>query len=159
MHGDLQLNGPDYLMLGFDRELRRHGFAGNTCQIVLKLGSAISPDALNRRLAELVGRHPILNARPGGCIWPKWKLPSNPLPPQVRLHRGKSASCELLNEPLDASRGQLVRFDLSEDSSGQTLTFTWLHALMDAPGAEHFLACVGNEDLALPSTPASAPRP
>lgn len=159
MYGDLQLNGPDYLMLGFDRELRRHGFAGNTCQIVLKLGTAISPEALNRRLAQLTAQHPILNARPAGCIWPKWKLPSAPQPPQVRLHRGKDLPRELINEPLDARRGQLLRFDLCEDSNGQTLTFTWLHALMDAPGAEHFLACVGNEDMVLPSPPAVAPRP
>lgn len=160
MYGDLQLNGPDYLMLGFDRELRRHGFAGNTCQIVLKLGRAISPDALNHRLAELTAQHSILNARPGGCIWPKWKLPSSPQPPQVRLHHGKPANQQLLNEPLDARRGELIRFDLSDDSDGhQTLTFTWLHALMDAPGAEHFLACVGNEDMVLPSPPAAALRP
>ena len=102
MHGNLQLNGPDYLMLGFDRELRRHGFAGNTCQIVLKLGTAISADALNHRLAELTASHPILNARPAGCIWPKWKLPSTPQAPQVRLHRGPISSRELLNHPLDA---------------------------------------------------------
>ncbi len=160
MYGDLQLNGPDYLMLGFDRELRRHGFAGNTCQIVLKLGSTISPDALNCRLAELTTQHPILSARPAGCIWPKWKLPSVPRAPQVRAHRGKSPSRELLNEPLDARRGQLMRFDLCDEPDGcQTLTFTWLHALMDAPGAEHFLACIGNEDMALPSSPVAAPRP
>ena len=142
MYGDLQLNGPDYLMLGFDRELRRHGFAGNTCQIVLKLGAAISADALNRRLAELTTQHPILNARPAGCIWPKWKLPSAPQPPQVRIHRATNPDRELLNEPLDAHRGQLLRFDLNENSDGQSLTFTWLHALMDAPGAEHFLAAL-----------------
>ncbi len=160
MHGDLQLNGPDYLMLGFDRELRRHGFAGNTCQIILKLGTAISAGALNHRLAELTASHPILNARPAGCIWPKWKLPSMPQPPQVRLHRGPISSRELLNHPLEARRGQLMRFDLSNEPDGrQLLTFTWLHALMDAPGAEHFLACVGNEDMTLPSPPAAIPRP
>ena len=39
-----QLNGSDYLMLGFDYELRRRGFAGNSCQIVLELNFVISPD-------------------------------------------------------------------------------------------------------------------
>ena len=70
-----QLNGSDYLMLGFDYELRRRGFAGNSCQIVLELNSAISPDSLKKRLADLVNRYPILNARPGGIFLPKWKLP------------------------------------------------------------------------------------
>ncbi len=159
MHSDLQLNGPDYLMLGFDRELRRHSFAGNTCQIVLKLRTVVSSDALMRRLAQLTAQHPILNARPTGCVWPKWQLPSAPQAPQLRLHRGQISSRELLNEPLDAQRGQLMRFDLSDEADGgQLLTFTWLHALMDAPGAEHFLACVGNEDMTLPFSPTATPR-
>ena len=38
MNADRPLNGSDYLMLGFDHELRRHGFAGNACQIVLEGG-------------------------------------------------------------------------------------------------------------------------
>ena len=48
MSSDLQLNGPDYLMLGFDHELRRQGFAGNTCQIVLQLSGNISVEQLRR---------------------------------------------------------------------------------------------------------------
>ena len=83
-----ELNGPDYLMLGFDHELRRHGFAGNTCQITLELGAAISPDALRQRLAVLVREHPVLRTRPGGVIFPKWKpARSSSAYPQVRVHR------------------------------------------------------------------------
>ena len=75
MPGDLPLNGCDFLMLGFDHEMRRSGYAGNSCQIELELDSAISPDVLRNRIAELVTRHPILRARPGGWLMPKWKLP------------------------------------------------------------------------------------
>ena len=46
MPGDLPLNGCDYLMLGFDHELRRRGYAGNSCQIILELPRRISVDAL-----------------------------------------------------------------------------------------------------------------
>ena len=158
MHSDLQLNGPDYLMLGFDHELRRHGFAGNTCQIVLKLNGRITADALKQRLARLTNQHPILNARSGGWFWPEWKLPARPAVPQIRVHHAATiTNRQLLNEPLDLRRGELMRFDLCDHGdSGQTLTFTWLHALMDAPGAEFFLALVGHENLEFPSAPPAA---
>ena len=73
MKGDPQLNGSDYLMLGFDYELRRQGFAGNSCQIVLELGAPIAAADLRQRVADLVRRYPILHARPGGSFLPKWK--------------------------------------------------------------------------------------
>lgn len=158
MHGDYQLNGPDYLMLGFDHELRRQGFAGNTCQIVLKLGGAISPETLTRRLGELAAHHPIISARPAGIVWPKWKIPSRPQPPKLRVHQGMTAGHAPINERLDARSGELMRFDLNIGPDSPTLTFTWLHALMDAPGAEHFLACVGNPDLPLPAASDVATR-
>jgi hypothetical protein len=153
MHGDMQLNGSDYLMLGFDHELRRRGYAGNSCQIELDLDKAISPDALKKRLEFLVNRHPILNARPGGIFLPKWKLPRNPVTPQVRLHREQSGLREkLCDEPLTAKRGELVRFDLIEREGGRMkVVFTWAHQLMDANSAEHFLAVVGREDVPLPA--------
>ena len=74
MRNKQHLNGCDYLMLGFDHELRRHGFAGNSCQIVLDLGSAISADAVRARLAEMPGdlsdyRRPL---RPG-LFLPRWQ--------------------------------------------------------------------------------------
>ena len=158
MHSNRQLNGPDYLMLGFDHELRRHGFAGNTCQIVLQLSSKVSVEKLRLRLEHLTEQHPILGARPGGWFWPKWKLQSRPVVPHIRLHpQGTVSSQQLLNEPLHARRGELMRFDLCEAADHrQTLTFTWLHALMDAPGAEFFLALVGHEELELPPAPSTS---
>jgi hypothetical protein len=37
-------NGSDQIMRTFDYELRRHGFAGNQCQIVLELVGKISAE-------------------------------------------------------------------------------------------------------------------
>ena len=160
MHGDLQLNGSDYLMLGFDHELRRLGYAGNSCQIELDLDSTISPDVLKRRLELLVNRHPILNARPGGIFLPKWKLPRNPRTPQVRVHRDQPGLREkLCDERLDTKHGELVRFDLIERDSGRMkVVFTWAHKLMDANSAEHFLAVVGREDVPLPAIDPKPPQ-
>jgi hypothetical protein len=153
MPGKLPFNGCDYLMLGFDHELRRHGYAGNSCQIELELATPISPDALRRRIAELANRHPILRARPCGWLMPKWKLPAAdaPLPP-VRIHRdAPGLRDKLCDEPLELKRGELFRLDLIERAAGMTVIFTWAHTLMDANSAEHFVALLGREDLPLPA--------
>ncbi len=154
MPGDSPLNGSDYLMLGFDYELRRQGYAGNSCQIILELDRAISPDALRQRLSILVQRHLILASRPAGWFSPRWK--SVPFVPSVRVHTAKP---ENLSEPLVVSRGELFRFDLIARASATDVVFTWTHALMDAPSAEHFLAVVGRDELPLPSTTPAPPRP
>lgn len=155
MRGDPQLNGSDYLMLGFDYELRRRGFAGNSCQIVLELASAVSADALKMRLADLVDRYPILRARPGGIFLPKWKsVGRSVVGPQVRVHRDQPGlHQQLADEPLALKRGELIRFDLIERDGGHMdIVFTWAHTLMDANSAEHFLAVVGRENVPLPAT-------
>ncbi len=140
-------------MRGFDYELRRRGYAGNSCQILLELAAAITPDSLRQRLAELVARHPVLVSRPGGMIFPKWKRSGAALPPPVRIHRDEPGLRErLCNEPLQLKRGELLRFDLIERAGGRMdVLFTWTHALMDANSAEHFLAVVGGDDVPLPA--------
>ncbi|MGC3958810.1 MAG: hypothetical protein QM813_12995 [Verrucomicrobiota bacterium] len=153
MPGKLPLHGCDYLMLGFDHELRRHGYAGNSCQIELELDAAIAPEVLRQRIMVLVNRHPVLRARPGGWLIPRWKLPSAHAPlPQVRVHRETPGLREkLCDEPIALRRGELFRFDLIERAAGMTVIFTWAHTLMDANSAEHFVALLGREDIPLPA--------
>src|SRR6185369_2926861 len=142
MSTNLRHNGCHTLMLGFDYELRRRGFAGNSCQIVLELSTAIDPARLEQRLAELVRQHPILRSRParGLNLMPRWK-PTRTMP-RVRAHaNANDLPQQLFNEPLNIRRGELIRFDLI----GRTLFFTWNHALMDAKSAEYFLALVGGD--------------
>jgi len=157
MPGDLSLNGSDYLMLGFDYELRRQGYPGNTCQIVLELDRAISPETLRRRVSLLVARHPVLAARPAGWFSPRWRpVAANPMVPSVRVH---ATAPDSRSEPLALSQGELFRFDLVSRGGVADVVFTWTHALMDAPSAEHFLAVVGREDLPLPATTPVPPPP
>jgi hypothetical protein len=145
MSASLRHNGCDTLMLGFDHELRRLGFAGNSCQIILKLSTAIDPAALEKRISELVRQNPILTSRPARGWTPQWK-PTRTMP-LVRVHKETGSLAEnLFNEPLDIRRGELIRFDLA----GNKLIFTWSHALMDAKSAEYFLALAGNRTLPLP---------
>jgi hypothetical protein len=145
MSASLPHNGCDTLMLGFDYELRRRGFAGNSCQIVLELSAAIDPGRLEQRLAEFTRQHPILCSRPARSLKlvPRWKPTRRT--PSVRVHRNPADGLQpqLFNEPLEIHRGELIRFDLIE----RTLIFTWAHALMDAKSAEYFLALVGGDSL------------
>jgi hypothetical protein len=162
MPGKIPLGGCDYLMLGFDHELRRHGYAGNSCQIELELAAPITPEPLRQRIAELVQRHPILRARPCGWLLPKWKLPAPDAPlPQVRVHRDTPGLREQISDtPLDLKHGELFRLDLIERAAGMTVVFTWAHALMDANSAEHFVALLGRNDLPLPAlAPPPPPHP
>ena len=134
-------------MLGFDYELRRKGFAGYSCQIVLELSAEIDPVRLEKRLAELARRNPILNSRPGRTwnLRPCWKPTCNL--PRVRIHTDTPGLTQkLFNEPLAIHRGELIRFDVI----GRTVIFTWAHTLMDAKSAEYFLALVGDETLTEP---------
>ncbi|HEU6449194.1 MAG TPA: hypothetical protein VFV23_12220 [Verrucomicrobiae bacterium] len=153
------INGGDYLMLGFDHELRRDGYAGNSCHIFLELDSAVPVDALRRRLELLAGHCPVLNARPGGLIFPHWKLPGEVVPPKVRVRRqSEGVLNQIINEPLDVKNGELTRLDLIECAGAKTtIVFTWLHALMDARSAEYFIAVVGRDELPLPAPEYIAP--
>jgi len=138
MNPSLCHNGSDVLMLGFDYELRRRGFAGNSCQIILELAQPLAPAELEPRLAEFVRQNPVLCSRPVRGFKPRWK-PTR-CSPQIRVHFPNAGlKQELFNEPLAIHRGELIRFDLIE----RTLVFTWSHALMDAKSAEYFLAALG----------------
>ncbi len=147
MSASLSHNGCDTLMLGFDYELRRRGFAGNSCQIVMELASAVDADRLIERVNQLAREIPILSSRParGLNLKPRWK-PTGKMP-VVRVHSSANGSIgNLFNDPLRIDRGELIRFDVS----GSRITFTWAHALMDAKSAEYFLALVGNQNVPAP---------
>jgi hypothetical protein len=145
MSDRLAHNGCDTLMLGFDYELRRRGFAGNSCQIRLELAAGLDVDRLVGRVRELARLHPVLTARPLRR-WKRWWQPTG-RPPQVRVHpAGYRGGAELFNEPLALKRGELMRFDVLD----RALIFTWSHALMDAKSAEYFLAVAGDEHGSIP---------
>jgi hypothetical protein len=121
MKNKLPLNGSDQLMRGFDFEMRRGGFGGNQCQIILGLASPISADRFEKRLATLQNELPMLNARPGGLFKPRWRIPARAgkaIP--VRSHRDAPGLREkLFNEPLRLHRGELMRFDMGPSRRGR----------------------------------------
>lgn len=140
-------------MRGFDYELRRHGYAGNSCQIILELDGAISPDVLRQRLEMIAANNPMIGAMAKGICRAHWQIPAKATPPKVRVHR-ESAEIftQLVNDPVDVERGELMRFDVIEGADGKMkIIFTWAHALMDAHSAEHFVAICGREEMPLPA--------
>ena len=146
-------NGSDQLMRSFDYELRRHGFAGNQCQIVLELAGEISSSDLRLRMDALQKEFPIINARASKIFRPHWKIMQrvNGIVP-ILVHLDTPGLREkIFNEPLCAKRGIQMRFDLIHRDGGKMdLIFTWSHLLMDATAAEHFLTAVSDEKIVLP---------
>jgi len=154
MKSEQPLNGSDQLMRGFDFESRRHGFAGNQCQVILELASKISLSTLLARMTALQKDLPIINARMGGLFKPRWKINAgSKRVVAVELHSDKPGLRQkLLNQPLNIKRGKLMRFDLIERTDGRMdVIFTWAHTLMDATAAEHFLTAVSDEKIVLPT--------
>jgi hypothetical protein len=160
MKNSSPLNGSDQLMRGFDFEMRRHGFAGNHCQIILELAAKISPEILRNRIAVLQRQFPILAARVEKIFKPKWKIPNRIkkyIP--VCVHRDElNLRQEIFNEPLQIKRGELLRFDLIErEGARMDLIFTWAHTLMDATAAEYFLTAISDEKIILPNSNSQPP--
>lgn len=165
-----RLNGVDCLMLAFDYQLQHHGFAGNAAQIVLGLPEAIPAREIERRVAHLASRLPILKASLVQHWWkgyPYWRLPDgfgtetggpcfftheapspdNPLPMPEALEKCRK---DIFNTRLRTDRGRWLRFDLiylkdSTSGTAMEVIMTWHHAFMDAHGAEFLLHLIGDE--------------
>ncbi len=160
MKSSLPFNGSDQIMRAFDYELRRHGFAGNQCQIVLELAGKFPPEDLQARLAVLQKEFPVFNARVGKIWRPHWKIMErvkSVVPVLVHLD-APGLRQKLFNDPLWTNRGVQMRFDLVHRDGGKMdLIFTWSHLLMDATAAEHFLTAVSDEKIILPKESPQSP--
>ena len=155
----LPLNGLDCLMLAFDHQLKKNGYAGNQSQIILGLDTRIEIEALRKRLTGLAFQFPLVNASLRTSFWkgrPYWLLPVTETSafPEVRTHfiedlPGASSHeilrRQLLNTPLNVRHGELLRLDLIYfQDRRMEIIMTWHHILMDARGAEYFLHMIGN---------------
>jgi hypothetical protein len=142
-------------MLAFDCQMKRLGFSGNQAQIVLGLEGQLSEFELADRIYALKERFPILGAiiKRGILNWhPYWELSNGKSHsyPYVRRHHAENdrdqqrIKRDILNRRLDTRRGEMFCFDLVySGNSDVELIMTWSHMLMDAHGAEYFLAMIG----------------
>jgi len=163
-HNRIDLNGMDCLMMAFDYQMQKTGFAGNLAQIVLGLPVHLSESKLKSRISALVHQYPILTAplkRKFFTRIPYWEAISGGTAdyPTVEIHYLKENTekdeerrilkKELFNSPMKPENGEQIRFDLIYYfAGGMEIVMTWVHALMDAHGAEYFLSMIGNPEIA-----------
>jgi hypothetical protein len=124
---------------------------------VLRLGPGFEPERLRALVAQVAAEAPILRApirRPRGLGAPVYDLARAaraPLP-RVELHPAAPSPAEdaaplpeaffaSLNGRLEASRGELLRFDVvpRAGGGGTDLALTWVHMLFDGSGSEAFV--------------------
>lgn len=151
-------------MLAFDHQMRRLGFSGNQAQIILGFDQALPLDRLHQRIQEISSLFPLISSVIRRGLFnrqPYWKVKNgagngkNPPFPRLICHKAaadrekqRQIRRGILNQPLKTGHGELVRFDWIEtgETTGEKageLIMTWSHMLMDAHGAEIFLAMLG----------------
>ena len=151
-------------MMAFDYQMRKTGFAGNLAQIVLGLPVHLPESKFKSRVSALVQQYPILNAplkRKFFTRIPCWETISGRSNdyPTIKVHYqeenaekdedSRILKQKLFNRPMKPKDGEQIRFDLIYYSrGGMEIVMTWVHALMDAHGAEHFLSMIGNPGIA-----------
>jgi hypothetical protein len=151
-------------MMAFDYQMRKTGFAGNLAQIVLGLPVHLSESKFKSRVSALVQQYPILNAplkRKFFTRVPCWETISGRSNdyPAIEVHYQEENTekdeergilkKKLFNRAMKPKDGEQVRFDLIYYSrGGMEIVITWVHALMDAHGAEYFLSMIGNPGIA-----------
>ncbi len=148
---ELPLTGADCFLRAFDDEVRRTGRASHASQLVLRLGPGFDVDAFQALIARVTQAHPLMHApirRKLGVGPPAYRMAAadTTTVPPVELHAAETGDAlpELffrrLNEPFDAGRGRLLRFDLVPREAGRMdLAMTWLHMLFDGAGSEAFV--------------------
>jgi len=128
-------------------------------QIILGLPSRFSETDFRNQISIVKRRFPIINAIiKRGIInrVPYWGVGTNtgsPYPKVITHDLAENTDPEILkirkldilNQPMNIKKGELVRFDLIYTAGGRMeLIMTWVHMLMDAHGAESLLAMIGD---------------
>ena len=159
----LPLRDCDFFVVAFDQMIRDSGGNGHTAHSFLELEACPDVVALQRVIASLPEKYPLLNARltrEWFLALPSWEPAERVKPIEFRLWsqegspgklhaQGACSFSELqklledfTNSPLrrDADGWLNARFDLVEKCDGTfVFVFSWSHIIMDGVGAEHFL--------------------
>jgi len=151
------LTGADCFLRAFDDEIRRKCGASHVSQLVLRLGPGFDVEIFRKLVDEAARAQPMLRApirRPFGVGAPVYRLDAaaeRPIPEVTVRDVADPAAAEgplpesfaaRLNEPLDARRGRLLRFDAVRydgGTAGTDLAASWLHMLFDGSGSELFM--------------------
>lgn len=132
-----------------DRRMRAGGGPGNGSQILYELDGPIDVEVLRRRLDDLLAACPVLGARL--TSWPvyRWTEGEGHRIP-LEVVDGEPGALALFNErfgrtfpPLDRPGFEVI---VAPGEARSLLMLRWLHALMDAPGAELLVRLIDGAD-------------
>lgn len=155
---NVPLTGADCFLRAFDDEIRRKASANHVSQLVLRLGPGFDVEIFRKLIDQVAREQPILRAPIGrrlGLGAPVYRLAAARRCPTPRIHvvdeDFPTASIpdlpnrfeSRLNEPMQPSRGELLRFDVTRYAGGTLgtdLAVSWLHMLFDGSGSENFMA-------------------
>lgn len=149
-----RMNPCDCVFHGLDYYMRRRGFPGTATFMVIDADGPLEPARVRRALQRAMEAHPMAMGRAGVSRWralPVWEWDGLPVGPQYthtdlskvadwtrvadeRFHAGLARSPDSTTPP------QVRLEHYQGPQAHQRLYFCWPHALMDAEGAQHFLA-------------------
>ena len=141
------LNGSDYFQLVLDRQMKRWGNTSNIGHLVLELAGPISPDALREKLQHKAIQN-ILNRR---LIYglpfqiPRWAK-RNTNSDILHIDNANTAHTGSMVpvQQIIPTREPALQIHLSNETKA-TITLSWHHVLMDARGAEAFMALLADD--------------
>ncbi|MCK6457231.1 MAG: hypothetical protein L6Q92_11975 [Phycisphaerae bacterium] len=159
------LNPCDYLYYAHDRLMVARGQIGNVTLMLMDVEGEIDPARVRAALRRMYCEHPVAAARVRTSLVsgrPRWVLPKAPasLADSAYCYDDLSGASDWLGEmwrrcerryaePCDLHAGPLTRIDYYAGPNGQgRVCLRWPHALMDAEGAQWFLAELARMDRA-----------
>jgi hypothetical protein len=170
------LTGADCFLRAFDAEIQRKSAASHVSQLVLRLGPGFDVELLRKLIEQVAHAQPIVRAPIGkrfGVAEPVFRISDAARAPLPQLNvidadtRPPDASrlpdplVQPINSRMNASRGELLRFDAiryAGGAAGTDLVASWVHMLLDGSGSETFMgwldACYRGE-----CTPSQLPCP
>ncbi len=153
----IPLTGADCFLRAFDAEIRRKSGANHVSQLVLRLGPGFDVELLRKLIEQVAHAQPIVRAPIGKrfrIAAPVFRIADAARAPTPALNvidvdapqpddaDFPDALVRPINSRMDASRGELLRFDAVRykgGAAGTDLAASWVHMLLDGSGSETFM--------------------
>lgn len=138
------LTGPDWVITSLDYAMKRTTCAGNSSQVVMRLGGLLAEAGLRGLLDRVCAALPVLAGRVSRDLnlTPYWHIPTGPGPGARLYVYDAQEPMEILaqaaNRPFDSELSHVV-FHYVRCVDDSYLAITFDHRLLDARGAEALL--------------------
>jgi diacylglycerol O-acyltransferase / wax synthase len=154
----IPLGGVDAFHLVTDRVMRRRGLAGNHCLFAVEVDGRLDPKRLERRIERATSLLPELRRRIArtlaGPAWIDTNAPAPPLRVRAATSEIDREVAALVDDRVDGDAPWAV--DLLRADGRDVFVWRFFHPLVDAKGAERFVAWLGSGDDSGPADPPPA---